>query len=332
MLFCSVLVGRTARADPSRVRVVRASDADTAVREATTRLEAELVAAGFVVDLEEQTATDPRGEVESGGAPSYASIAVLQSGSDAVADVWVVDQLSGKTLIRRVDAGAEPGPTRARTLAIRAVELLRASLLAIGERPREAKPASHTVPVDVAHRIEPIVVPRHAFAAWSVEIGAAMSLTKGFGPAVGPSAWISRSVATDWIVGARWIGPTSAPELRSPVASADGRQMMLLAEVRRTFGNGRLTPLVTVGLGAVDTSVSGHAASPLQAHTEHALSAAFHASLGLHLRIVERVGIALDTGVLSIAPARPIRIVGEDVGNSSPLSWLSSFGLVTSFD
>jgi len=250
-----------------------------------------------------------------------------------VADVWVVDHLSGKTLIRRVDAGAEPGPTRARTLAIRAVELLRASLLAVRERRREeAKPPGHPLPVDVAHRIELTVVPRHAFAAWSVEIGAAMSLTKGFGPAIGPSAWISRSVATDWIIGARWIGPTSAPELRSPVASADGRQMMLLAEVRRTFGNGRLTPLVTLGLGAVDTYVSGHAAPPLQAHSVYALSAAFHASLGLHIRVVERVGIVLDTGALAIAPARPIRIVGQEVGNAFPLSWLSTLGLVTSFD
>ncbi|MEA2695787.1 MAG: hypothetical protein QOI66_58, partial [Myxococcales bacterium] len=127
-----------ARAEPSRVRLFRGNDVDAIVRQATTRLEAELQAAGFVVDWENAAAaTDPRRALETGGAPSFASIVILRSGSEAVADVWVVDHLSNKTLVRRVDAGPVSGTERARTLAIRAVELLRASLLELRQPAEE---------------------------------------------------------------------------------------------------------------------------------------------------------------------------------------------------
>jgi hypothetical protein len=335
IVLCAMLVVNTARADPSRVRVLLTKDADLAVREAATRLQAELIAAGFVVDIEETPATDPRDELESGGSQSFASIAILRSGSQAVTDVWVVDGISGKTLIRRVEAGAEPGPTAARTLAIRAVELLRASLLEVSGRPHpevEAQPEGKPVPMDVARWMEPTAAPRHALTGWSVELGAAMSLTGGFGPALGPSAGVARAVATGWIVGVRWLGPTFGPELRSPVASADVRQMMAVAEARLVFGTWRVAPLMTLGLGASDTWAQGQAAPPLQAHTANGLSAVVNASVGLHVRLSERAGIVLDTGGLLFSPARPVRIAGEEAGNTSPVSWLSRLGLVTSFE
>jgi hypothetical protein len=329
------LVVPAARAGPLRVRVARAEDADPAVRQATTRLEAELIAAGFAVDIEETPATGPRGESESGDSPSFVSIAILRNGSQAVADVRVVDPISGKTLIGRVDAGSEPGPTPARTLAIRAVELLRASLLEVGLWPRkelEVSPELKTVPIDFARSMEATAAPRHAMSGWSVLLGGATSLTEGFGPTIGPSGWVSRSVATGLVVGIRWVGPTFGPELRSPVASADVRQIMALAEIRFAYGTARVAPLMALGLGAADTWAIGHAAPPLQAHTAGGLSAVVHASIGLHVRLVERLGIVLETGALGLSPVRPVRIVGEEVGNTSPASWLSSLGLVTSFD
>ena len=333
--LCAPLIVHEARAEPQRVRVVDAGDTDPAVRQATTRLEAELVAVGFAVDIEETPATGPRGEVESGGSATFASIAILRSGSQAVADVRVVEPISGKTFIGRVDAGLQPGPTPARTLAIRAVELLRASLLEVGLRPREeleVRRELKTVPVDVAGSMEATPTPRHAMTGWSFELGAATSWTEGFGPTIGPSGWVSRSVGTGWVVGIRWVGPTFGPELRSPVASADVRQMIALAEIRFAYGTARVTPLMALGLGAADTWAIGHAAPPFQAHTAGGLSAAVHASLGLHVRLVARLGIVLETGALVLSPVRPVRIAGEEVGNTSPASWLSSLGLVASFD
>ncbi|MEA2697479.1 MAG: hypothetical protein QOI66_1750, partial [Myxococcales bacterium] len=169
-------------------------------------------------------------------------------------------------------------------------------------------------------------------AGWSIELGAVTTSTTGFGPTLGPSAWLSRAVAAGWIVGARWAGPTYGPTLRGAGATARLQQMMLLAELRRVFGRGRVVPLLTVGVGAVDSEATGQAATPLQTHDVRGLSAALHASLALHIRLGERVGLVVETGALLLVPTRPVRIVGEDVGNVSVWSWVSSLGLVTSFD
>jgi hypothetical protein len=330
-----LLVVGAAHAGPSRVRVVQVGDADPAVRQATTRLEAELLAAGFAVDLDETPATAPRGEVESGASPAFVSIAVLRNGSQVEADVRVVDSVSGKTLLGRVDTGLEPGPSPARTLAIRAVELLRASLLELGLRPREeleVSPQPKTVRIDAARGKQTTLAPRHAMTGWSLQLGAATSLTAGLGPTIGPSGWVSRSVAPGWLVGIRWLGPMFAQELRSPVASADVRQAMAMAEIRFAYGTARLAPLLALGLGAADTSATGHATPPLRAHTAGGLSAVAHTSLGLHVRLVGRLGLILETGALVLSPMHPVRILGDEVGNTSPVAWLSSLGLVMSLD
>ena len=59
------------------------------------------------------------------------------------------------------------------------------------------------------------------------------------------------------------------------------------------------------------------------------LSSVVNGSLGLHVRLAKRLGLVLETGAIVLGPVHPIRIVGEDLGNTSHVSWLSSLGLVT---
>lgn len=334
LIVCWLLSFQTARADPPRVRVSRGDEADPVVRQATIRLEAELQAAGFAVDWEDAAAAgDPRPAPESTSPSWFASIAIWRRGSEAVADVWVVDHLSGKTLIRRVDAVAEPGADRARTLAIRAVELLRASLLELPPRPvEETAQAAPEKAVDVLPRLEPVKVVRPPLAGWSIALGAATTWTVGFGPTIGPGAWVSRALAPGWILEARWVGPTFGPTLRGASATATLRQMILLAEVCRVVGRGPVALLAAVGGGGVDSQATGQASAPLQAHDVHGLSGALHASLGLQFRLTKRMGLVAETGALLLVPARPVRVVAETVGNASPWTWVSSVNLVKSFD
>jgi hypothetical protein len=336
LLACWLLSFQTARAEPSRVRLFRGNETDAIVREAGTRLEAELHAAGFAVDWEDAApVADPTRALKTAGPPSFASIAISRIGSQAVADVWVVDHLSGESLIRRVDAGAAPGAEPARTLAIRAVELLRASVLELRKRSvKETAPGvpEKTTPATGAPWPAPARMARRPLTGWSIEFGAATTSTAGFGPTVGPSAWLSRAVAPGWLVGARWVGPTFGPALQGAGATARLQQMMLLGEVCRVVGRGPVAPLAGVGIGAVESDATGQAAAPLQAHDVHALSAALHASLGLYVRLAERVGLVVETGALLLVPARPVRVVGETVGDASSWSWVSSLGLMMWFD
>lgn len=124
----------------SRVAIVKPRDARD--QEAIVRLEAELRAGGFEVTvLTAQRGMEPREQVESVqlDPPPFAIIAITRTATGAAADVWVADRLSKKTVVRRLESADQ-----ASAMAIRAIELLRASLLEVEADP-EAK-----LPEDVA--------------------------------------------------------------------------------------------------------------------------------------------------------------------------------------
>src|SRR5262245_7062457 len=123
-----------ARADErSPVTVVRSARGGPTVDAATERLVAELEAAGFAVRVVQSAGgIDGRSEVEEPGganAASFATIAILATDHGAVADVWIADHVTKKTVVRRVDVTGAPRADAAGDLALHSVELLRASLL-----------------------------------------------------------------------------------------------------------------------------------------------------------------------------------------------------------
>jgi hypothetical protein len=89
-----------ARATRSRVAVVRSASNDALLREAGTRLRAELVAAGFEVVEVDRTPGDGRSEVEGSSSPSpraesgaegednVATVAMNRARARALADGW----------------------------------------------------------------------------------------------------------------------------------------------------------------------------------------------------------------------------------------------------
>jgi hypothetical protein len=125
-----------ARTDqPVLVLLLRRVPADEILAEAILRIKSELVAGGFEVavsdiDSSEQGA-DPRALMERAGqdlAPS-ATIGIFGNLEQGSAELWVVDRITGKTVIRRLEVQASSDRPISEVLAIRAQELLRASLV-----------------------------------------------------------------------------------------------------------------------------------------------------------------------------------------------------------
>jgi hypothetical protein len=324
----AMLAAGPALAAPSRVRIVSAKDADAVVAEATTRLRAELETEGFEVVSVIATAGDPRAEVEAADDSVFASIAILRSGTGPVADVWVADHVTGKTLVKRVDADAATTSERPRALAIRAVDLLRASLLEVAST-REATRAV-PVPKDVARWIAP--PPRRAIDVWSVEVGVATTKNVGFGPTLGPYARFARALGSGFGVRATWIGPTFGADIVGAVGTAQTHQALALAELTYAFIDARISPRIAFGVGAADTFAEGSARAPYVATSAQGFSLALTAAVGLRFAVAKHFGITFDTGALVIAPTRAIALAGVDSGNISALSWLSSLGIVVSFE
>lgn len=149
ILLVALSLSGSVRASPSRVVVVQSANESQIVNQATTRLRAELAASGFeVITIDRAPGASPRESVEDIGLHPVATLSIVTTEKGAAIDVWVADHLTGKTLVRRVDVDSRSAPSAPKVLAIRAVELLRASLLEAESAPPER--ALPPIPADVA--------------------------------------------------------------------------------------------------------------------------------------------------------------------------------------
>src|SRR5262249_41204308 len=94
-----------------------------------------LEALGFqVVEMPVPSEAPAREALEAAAraAGAVAAVRLVPSPTDGGIEVWIVDRVTGKTVLREVvapDVSAGGAAARASTLAVRVVELLRASLL-----------------------------------------------------------------------------------------------------------------------------------------------------------------------------------------------------------
>ena len=134
---------RAATATPSVVTVLllRPAHPAAAAAEAVVRLRGELIAAGFAVQVADMAASsDLRTAIDRAAARGHADavIAVLGDPARQAAELRVVDRVSGKTIARQVPV-PDASSRAAEIFSIRALELLRASLLEVALPAGDAK-------------------------------------------------------------------------------------------------------------------------------------------------------------------------------------------------
>jgi hypothetical protein len=332
-----------AEARTAEERVVVVDDGDRATRAATERLRGELAAAGFTVVSREGAS----GEDAEGDAASVATVRLVRAPGRG-AELRVFDRLTGKALVRRVDADPERAP---RLVAMRGVELLRASLLEL-ESPPPAKddvppatPALAKPPPPVVARFvapapasaeKPVAPPSSPRWIDHVAFDAGMAVlasTDRLGPAAAPKlgAWIA--LPASLAARLQLVGPA----FQSGIANADGT-----AVVRQELGTidlaftplvaKILVPIVAIGAGPYHLHVQGTPSLPgLQGASSDVWAAVLAAGLGLGVRIAPSVSFALEGRALVIAPHPAVAIGGDTVASAGNPSLLGSGSLVASF-
>ncbi|WP_437972284.1 hypothetical protein WMF04_24625 [Sorangium sp. So ce260] len=269
-LGAALLISGAARARAEAgtlVVLVRPPRPSEIVKETITRLSAELRAVGFAVRVADgRPGVEGRTQVEgaagrAGGEDQpFATIAVLELDKErgAVADVWIADHVTEKTLVRRVELGGSGRSSAASDLAVRSVELLRASLLELSAAQKRALSSDLARWLDVD---PPLAAPAAPLAAPSAALTApSAALTAPSAPSAaraGPSAApVERSTARP--------PPSAAPftrAQRSPPAPAAG------AMLSAGFG------VLANGFGAVPTPVFRAGFTPISALTVRVLFA-----------------------------------------------------------
>src|SRR6185503_17143823 len=151
------------------VLIVPPANSPPVMVETLVRLKGELISAGFETEILDGAdaaggvAGDSRARLEQLAAQRGADavVAIVGDLSPDSVEVWVVDKVTGKSVVRRVPF--EPTAARAsETLAIRAIELLRSSFLEIHlaahDRRNQPGPAP---PPAVVHFVEMDRLARH---------------------------------------------------------------------------------------------------------------------------------------------------------------------------
>ncbi|WP_437310302.1 hypothetical protein [Sorangium sp. So ce388] len=339
----------------SRVAIVEADADDPLVREAATRLRAELGAAGFEVvsvpRARDADARDVRAALERAARDegAFAAAALFRSRAGATADLWIVDRVTQKTVVRTVEVAGAAAPS---VMAVRAVELLQASLLEanlLASRPSPGGAAADSVavPDDVRRWMAPVRRQAAAdpaaerpgmLAGIGVEAGlAALQSTGGVGPALGPALRLSYGggAAGGGVLPAglaarlTFAGPTLAPALEGALGTVSVRQEMALLEaVWALETGGAVSPVLSAGVGGFHLFISGDPLPPLRSATGEVWSVAAALGAGAGLRVTERAALLLDAHAIFAEPRAVVTLGGERLGSAGRPTIAGFLGLL----
>jgi hypothetical protein len=330
-------------------RVVVVEDGDRATHEATARLRAELAAAGFDVQSRPAHGDHARDDVEQDAASpqseGVATVRLVRDPSTHATELWVSDRLTGKTLVRRVGADPERAP---RIVALRGVELLRASLLELASPPHDDAPPETPAmtkppPPEIARLVAPAPAapeapaPLARSAAWieraAVDAGVAMlASTNHLGPAAAPSfgAWLA--LPASFALRVQLVGPAFQSGLSNAAGTAVVRQELASVDLAWIVPvRGVLAPFVTLGGGPYHLHVQGTATAPYASASDDVWAALGAAGVGAAIRLAPAVSIALEGRALGLAPRPAVTLGGERVATAGAPSLLGSASLVASF-
>src|SRR6187551_3294141 len=187
--ICGVVTVLSRVAAAEKVALIRPHDEAGVLLDAFNRLQAELSIHHFepaVVEVDVGTAPVERLAEIAQKSGALASIAFVQHGSTASVDIWLLDRVSGKTTMRRLEVGTSDDA--ASVLAFRAVDLLRISLQEYddGERPPRDVVGVDRRPVPAS--VRELAAPRAPtlrLRAEAVALYDGASLGFAYGPALG---------------------------------------------------------------------------------------------------------------------------------------------------
>jgi hypothetical protein len=333
-LTFGLAVPRVAAAEAPRVLLVRPLDAAKAVSAALVRVQGELVTDGFeVVSLEAAPGATSAMAMEQAEARwTSTTVGLFLDADGKSAELWVVDRLTNKAVVRRVATGDESENVLPEVLALKAVELLRASLLElVVERNTAAKPKGS--PTAKQRASEWAARPLASVPHWAIETGAAAIWSPGEVDAAFESVARGRFAVHEKLhVRISFAGLGTRAQVHGTGGSAQVDQWYGLAEgLFMPLPKLVARPVVSLGVGTFHASAKGEAAFPYQALQTSRWAFATDVGVGLGIRLASRLELSAEGHALWLAPKPVLRFVNDDgphvgapsvVGSLTLLGWL----------
>jgi hypothetical protein len=317
-----------------RIVLLRPRSSDPAIMSAFAHLQGELAVHDFEVVLVD-TSNDAAGpddlERVAEQEDAVAAVSLLRSKDAASADIWISDRVTGKTSRRTITTPPRPeGPS---VLAVRAVDLLRASLREFGSAPAPPSDIVGAAPSRAPARVldwaapAPAAAPRFTLEAGVAAQAALSGFRSAFGPSIAAGYDPSRRIALRLV----FQGPLWGARHVAENASVTMLQEQIMAEVRWRFWSGEMLSCAALGaVGVHHLAVQGDATAPYEPRSDAAWTALAAVGLGAEWRFARAAALSLRARSLALAP-RPVINVGADhVAFGRPLFQIAG-GLDVSF-
>jgi hypothetical protein len=294
----------------------------------TRRVRAELQGLGVdVIVLKPPDEGSPSRAPLEQAARSVGAVAAVRlvASSEGKVEVWVADRVTGKAVVRELEA-SESGASDA-AVAIGSVELLRASLMELhsgeplhGDAPATEKVQSLALPAGSSSRM-----PRLGLSAGAgAELG-----VRGLGPSADADIAVWVRLASHF--GLRLLGHTSLSPAHVSVSSGgvDVRSQLFGAMVTYALvdESSVWVPSVSAGMAAAHVSAIGTAAPPFVSASDGTWSPAPLAGLGLAWSFAPGLRLRGDGLAALTVPPLHVTAPGTDIGSWGAPALIVSLGL-----
>jgi hypothetical protein len=241
----------------------------------------------------------------------------------AFTDVWVADQVTHKTVARRIAAGGVGDPAD-RALALRVVELMRASLVegVVIEPSNDsiapsASPATSPPPDVIAWTREAVKRP-HDRGLFELGLGVAgVWAGPELGIAVAPQLRLDWAPSSRWSVGLLAAGPAFGARVAASEGSATIRQELALAEASVELGTpGPVVPHFAAGGGIYHFASTGYPEPPYTSRSDDVWAALLAAGVGARLPLAASAALRFDVRELLALPRPVVAFAGHQVAAS----------------
>ncbi len=286
---------------------------DRAERGLSDRVRAELVALGFDVRGSAGEDTPSSREALEDAARAVEAIAALRiRPSRAGVEVWLTDRVTGKTLLREVVLPRAGSQHDDAIVAVRAVELLRASLLELDEaHPARGEVAPNESLRDFVRKPDP----RHATPTATLDLsGALVSSPGGIGPAAAVRVGGGYAVSERWRLSLSALMTLLASRLSVPEGTATPTiSLFLLGTEGAVLSGSRLELRLRAEAGVHWLHVVGEGEAPSEGRRENAVAAAGALGLAGVVFLGGAVRLRLDGSLGATAPRPVIRMLDREV-------------------
>jgi len=341
-LVCSFVLGalpsRPARAASGLVVLLEPSVATSGERRCLTRIREELLAGGFEVALVDPgPGADP---ISIAGAVqrqrgSVATIALLGDPELGPSELWILDRVGGQAEVRRIAPPTDDPAHVPEVLAIRTIELLRASALKLlvesSQPPRVETAAPTPVAAPPSPPPPPPPPPPAPTPVLRLEAGLALWQSPGGpGPAALPLARLCLSPWAPLFVRLTLAGLGSRPRVTTAQGSAEVEQDLGLIEIGVAFRRQRRwSPFVSVGGGALHVGSAGDGIYPYRGIDDSRWVGLIAGGVGLVVALSGRAAMAFELQAALAAPHPVVQFSGADAATIGRPALLATWTLMT---